>query len=181
MIRKEMLYLGWRCSQASGAMAGWCSGETTRCRRTRSGKEDDRGRQGTPAWLRRALLCKKRTNGINWKTQMQAKHVPVNHTLQTKHWQHYIQIIISGFWAIPHGTIAFFVETKLMPSMLKKIQNSLFPLTAASILWCHILDFISIFSSYNHHMCDDLCIAVGRFCTTRNCFGQLYPVIPHHV
>jgi hypothetical protein len=67
MIWKEMLYLGWRCSQASGAVASWCSGEMTRCRQTRSGKEDNRGRQGTLARLRRALLCKKKTNEINWK------------------------------------------------------------------------------------------------------------------
>ena len=32
MIRKEGLYLGWRWSQASGAVAGRCSGEATRCR-----------------------------------------------------------------------------------------------------------------------------------------------------
>ena len=58
----------------------------------------------------------KRANPLNlyW-----APH-PVNHTLQTKHWQHYIQIIISGFRAIPHGSNAFFVATKLMHSTLKK-------------------------------------------------------------
>ena len=59
MIRKEGLYLGWRWSQASGAVAGWYSGEATRCWQTRSGEEGDRGRRGTLAPLRRALLCKK--------------------------------------------------------------------------------------------------------------------------
>jgi len=67
MIRKEGLYLGWRWSQASGAVEGRCSGEATQCRQTRSGEEYDRGRRGTPARLRRALLCKKRTYGLNWK------------------------------------------------------------------------------------------------------------------
>ena len=38
----KRLYLGWRCSQASGVVAGRCSGEATRCRQTRSGDEDDR-------------------------------------------------------------------------------------------------------------------------------------------
>ena len=60
MIRKEGLYLGWRWSQASGAVAGRCSGEATRCRQTRSGEEYDRGHRDTPARLRRALLCKKK-------------------------------------------------------------------------------------------------------------------------
>jgi anaerobic glycerol-3-phosphate dehydrogenase len=42
MLRKERLYLGWRWSQASGAVAGRCSGEATRCRQTRNAQEDDR-------------------------------------------------------------------------------------------------------------------------------------------
>ena len=33
---------------------------------------------------------------------------------------------------IPHGNNGFFVAIKLIHSMLKKIQKSLFPLTAAS-------------------------------------------------
>ena len=57
---KEGLYLGCRWSQASGVVASRCSGEATWCRQTRSGKEGDRGRRGTLALLRRALLCKKR-------------------------------------------------------------------------------------------------------------------------
>ena len=61
MIRKEGLYLGWRWSQASGAMVGRCSGEAMRCRQTRSGEEDDRGRRDTPARLRRLFSAKKRT------------------------------------------------------------------------------------------------------------------------
>ena len=60
MIRKEGLYLGWRWSQASGAMAGRCSGEVTWYRQTRSGKEDDRGRRDTPARLRRLFSTKKK-------------------------------------------------------------------------------------------------------------------------
>ena len=42
-------------------MVGRCSGEATRCRQTRSGEEDDRGRRDTPARLRRLFSAKKRT------------------------------------------------------------------------------------------------------------------------
>jgi hypothetical protein len=36
--RRGYLYLGWRRSQASGAVTSRCSGETKRCRQTRSGR-----------------------------------------------------------------------------------------------------------------------------------------------
>ena len=52
---KEGLYLGCRWSQASGAVASWCSGEATRCRQTRNAEEDDRCSQGAPAPLRQFL------------------------------------------------------------------------------------------------------------------------------
>ena len=67
MIQKEGLYLGWRWSQASGAVAGQCSGEATRCRQTRSGEEGDQGHRGTPALLRQALLYKNETKYYHLK------------------------------------------------------------------------------------------------------------------
>jgi hypothetical protein len=48
MTRKQGLYLRWRWSQASGAVASRCSGEATRCRQTCNGEEDDRGRRVPP-------------------------------------------------------------------------------------------------------------------------------------
>jgi hypothetical protein len=73
MIRKERLYLGWQWSQASGAVAGRCSGEAMRCRQARSGDEDDRG---TPARLRRGLLLQKNdNNAICFKKKMTVMHL----------------------------------------------------------------------------------------------------------
>ena len=59
MIQKEGLYIGWRWSQPSGAVAGQCNGEATRCGQTRSSEEDDRGRRDTPARLDGSSLQKK--------------------------------------------------------------------------------------------------------------------------
>jgi len=45
MTQKQGLYLRWRWSQDSGAVASRCSGEATRCRQTSNGEEDDRVRE----------------------------------------------------------------------------------------------------------------------------------------
>lgn len=41
------------------------------------------------------------------------------------------------------------------------------------------LFFFLIVLTYSKHSCNDPCIAAGRSCKTRNCFGQSDWVIPH--